>query len=189
MNSRPGTWHVVQALGTSRRLAILLAVLALAVVAGSAGAGTARGSDRTIRTGGTEAFIPNAKIYSTLRFEPGHIVIKSGETITLTKADKTEAPHTLSIVDAADVPTNVEGVFGCGEPGTVCDEVFQLLGQGPPPAVTEGPGTAAGIDGRLDTLVIFPGDSVSAPVTAPAGSTLHFMCAIHAWMQGTIDVQ
>ena len=45
-----------------------------------------------------------------------------------------------------------------------------------------------GIDGRLDTLWVLPGESVSAQVTAPAGSTLPYLCAIHPWMQGEIEV-
>jgi hypothetical protein len=30
--------------------------------------------------------------------------------------------------------------------------------------------------------------SISIKVTAPAGTTLHFICAVHPWMQGTLKV-
>ena len=50
-------------------------------------------------------------------------------------------------------------------------------------------GTGAGIDGRLDTLYVEPGTSITERVTAPSGTTLYFICAIHAWMQGSIDVK
>ena len=29
---------------------------------------------------------------------------------------------------------------------------------------------------------------VAAKITAPAGTVLHYFCAIHPWMQGTIRV-
>jgi hypothetical protein len=82
-------------------------------------------------------------------------------------------------------------VFECGAPGTLCEEVFNTVG----PQITDetqsqfinvagGPG----LDGRLDTLWLPPGTSITVPVTAPSGTTLSYFCAIHAWMQGSITV-
>ena len=34
-----------------------------------------------------------------------------------------------------------------------------------------------------------PFNTISAQVTAPAGTTLKYLCAIHPWMQGTITVR
>ncbi len=168
----------------SARLAVLaalsLAAFALTTVASGA-------TDNTVKTQGTEQFVPNSKIMSNLKFTPGHLVVRSGETLTLQHADQTDEPHTLSVINADEVPGSVEDVFEC----KVCGEVFGLF---PPPGPTSSvfvnaPGTGAGIDGRLDTLFVLPGESVSAEVTAPSGSTLHFFCAIHPWMQGRIDVR
>ncbi len=172
----------------SKRLALLAAAIALTLlVSGSSGDAS---SGRTVRTSGDEQFVPNAKIMATLRFTPGHVTVKSGEDLTLVHDDKTEEPHTLSIVNANEVPGDIEAVFGCGEPGTVCDDVFQLFVSEPTSSTfVEGPATGAGIDGRLDTLFVVPGEDVTEPVTAPSGSTLYFICAIHAWMQGAIDVK
>ena len=39
-----------------------------------------------------------------------------------------------------------------------------------------------------DSIVLFPGESFTVQVTAPAGTVLHFMCVIHPWMQGEIIV-
>jgi plastocyanin len=143
-------------------------------------------TDKTVRTKGDERFVPNAMIQATLKFAPGHVVVNSGDTLTLQHADQSDEPHTLSVVDADEVPTTIEEVFEC----PVCQEVFALFPQKPTTATfVNGPGTGPGIDGRLDTLVVFPGESISAPVTAPAGGTLHYLCAIHPWMQGEIDVQ
>jgi len=171
-------------------VAVFAAAVALAGVALLTGGASGDTKDKTVRSAGDEQFVPNAKIMATLRFSPGHTVIDSGATLTFEHSDKTEDPHTLSIVNADEVPTDVEGVFECGAPGTVCDEVFQLLPPDDlPPPFTNGPGTGPGIDGRLDTLVVFPGESASAEVTAPSGTTLHYLCAIHAWMQGEITVK
>jgi plastocyanin len=167
----------------SRRLAVLaaLSLAALALTTAASGA-----TDKTVRTQGDETFVPNSKIMSTLKFTPGHVVVRSGDTLTLQHADKTQAPHTLSIVDADEVPTTIDEVFVC----EVCEEVFGLFPGEPTSSVfVNAPGTGPGIDGRLDTLFVLPGESVSAQVTAPAGSTLPYLCAIHPWMLGEIEVQ
>lgn len=151
---------------------------------------TTGGSSRTVRTAGGETFAPNARIASNLRFIPGDIQLRSGGTLTLEIGDSTQEPHTLTIVNRDEVPSDIDEVFECGAPETVCDALFQLVGEtDDPPRVIEGPGTIAGIDGRLDTLVVLPGETVSAKVTAPTGTTLYFICAIHAWMQGRIVVE
>jgi hypothetical protein len=179
--------------GRRARTTLTRAVLVGALVVGTVGwFATAGGaSDRTIRTEGTEQFVPNTKVSSNLRFSPGHTVVDQGDAITISHSDQTTEPHTLSIVNASDVPTTVEDVFGCGEPGTVCDEVFSTVG----PQITDenvaqfvNVSGGTGLDGRLDTVWLPPGTSISVQVTALSGTTLHYMCAIHAWMQGTITV-
>jgi hypothetical protein len=162
-------------------------VLASTVFWSSSGAAV----DKTIRTMGTEDVHINSKIFSNLRFSPGNTALKSGDVLTLNHADQTDEPHTLTIVDASELPSDVEGVFGCGEPGTVCDEVFNTVG---PQIVDDSQSQfinvsgESGLDGRLDTLFLPPGTSISVPVTAPPGTTLAYFCAIHAWMQGSITV-
>jgi plastocyanin len=162
----------------------VLAALSLAALTLTTAASGA--TDKTVKTKGDETFVPNSKIMSTLKFAPGHVVVNSGDTLTLQHDDKTQAPHTLSIVDADEVPTTIDEVFVC----EVCEEVFGLFPGEPTSSLfVNAPGTGPGIDGRLDTLFVLPGESVSAPVTAPSGSTLPYLCAIHPWMQGEIEVQ
>ena len=172
------------------RFASAVVAIAALVALGLVGiSDSAESRDRTVRTEGAEQFVPNAKVMATLRFTPGHIMVNSGDELTLEHSDRTPDPHTLSIVDADEVPSDVGAVFNCGADGTVCDDVFQLFPMGPPPPFINGPGTGPGIDGRLDTLFVEPGSSASAIVTAAPGTTLHFICAIHAWMQGEIVVK
>jgi plastocyanin len=166
---------------------------AVTVVVATAGLSMPAGGapTKSIRTMGTEDVHINSKIFSDLRFSPGNANVKSGDVLTLTHADKTEEPHTLTIVDQGELPSDVDGVFGCGEPGTICDDVFSTVA----PQIVDD--TAAqfvnvsggpGLDGRLDTLWLPDDTSISVPVTAAPGTTLSYFCAIHAWMQGTIKV-
>src|SRR5262245_55879031 len=163
---------------------VLVAGLVLWATSGSA-------ADKSIRTMGTEDVHINSKIFSDLRFSPGNTVVSSGESITLEHADKTDEPHTLTIVNADERPSDTEGVFECGAPGTICDEVFNTVG---PQIVDEDQSQfinvsgGAGLDGRLDTIWLPPGTSLTVPVTATSGTTLAFFCAIHPWMQGEIRV-
>ena len=176
---------------TTSRVARIAAVVALALASAVAFAGTSSAQDKTIRTMGTEDVHINSKIFSNLRFSPGHTTLNSGDQLTLSHADATDEPHTLTIVDASELPSDVEAVFGCGEPGTLCDEVFTTVA----PQITDetqaqfiNVAGGSGLDGRLDTLWLPPGTSISVPVTAPSGTTLSYFCAIHAWMQGSIKV-
>jgi plastocyanin len=176
---------------TASRLGRLAAVAALAAVTMSIGTSASGATGKTIRTLGTEDVHINSKIFSNLRFSPGTTTLKSGEQITVVHNDDTDEPHTLTVVDADELPTDVEDVFECGAPGTVCDEVFTTVG---PQIVDENVaqfinvGGGPGLDARLDTVWLPAGTSLSVPVDAPAGTTLSFFCAIHAWMQGTITV-
>jgi len=176
---------------TASRLGRLVAVAALAAVTMSVGTSASGSTGKTIRTMGTEDVNINSRIFSNLRFSPGNTTIKSGEHITLIHNDDTDEPHTLTIANADELPTDIEDVFSCGEPGTLCDEIFNTVG---PQIVDEtaaqfiNVGGGPGLDSRLDTIFLPPGTSISVAVDAPAGSTLSFLCAIHAWMQGTIRV-
>jgi hypothetical protein len=171
------------------RTAAAAAIILVSVVALTATSGA---QDKTIRTMGGEDVHVNSRIFSNLRFSPGHTTLSSGDLLTLSYDDKEpEAPHTLTIVNAAELPSDFEDVLGCGAPGTVCDEVFTTVG----PLITDPTASqfinvagGSGLDGRLDTLWLPPGTSIDVPVTAPSGATLSYFCAIHAWMQGDIAV-
>jgi hypothetical protein len=95
------------------------------------------------------------------------------------------APHTLSIVDQA--PKTIAQIMGCKP----CQQLMQAhqvdeqsgkIGQ---PLVESG---ADGLDTGGDSIVLAPKGKVTFKVTAKAGTTLHFLCAVHPWMLGTIKV-
>jgi plastocyanin len=180
----------IHALATSR-VARMAAVAAVALASVFVFAASSAAQDKTIRTMGTEDVHINSKIFSDLRFSPGRTTLKSGDQLTLSHADKTDEPHTLTIVNASERPSTTEDVFNCGAPGTLCDEVFTTIG----PQITDETNAqfinvagGSGLDGRLDTVFLPPGTSINVAVTAPSGTTLSYLCAIHPWMQGSITV-
>jgi len=141
----------------------------------------ANAATAVVRTQGDESFQPNALIMSTLKFSPGHATTSTGSTMTWTHADQTEDPHTVSIVETSDLPDEIEEVFEC----EVCGEIFAAHEAVGGPVVDVG---AEGLDQPGDSLFFLPGESISAVISAPAGTTLYYLCAIHPWMQGSITV-
>lgn len=185
-----------------RKLATLTAVIVVAlsssIVLGSADA------SRTVTLKGTERFVPNALINADFRFSPGPLSVKSGDTVTWQNIITAPDPHTISIVPANLVPSSVADVFMCGAPGTACAPILQCHFPGgpgspgqPPPTIVPTCGNAT--NGELaavgDSFLIPPPgvgpaslQTVVARITAPPGTVLHYICVIHPWMQGEINV-
>jgi hypothetical protein len=63
---------------TTSRAARIAAVVAVALASVFAFAATSSAQDKTIRTMGTEDVHINSKIFSNLRFSPGHTTLNSG---------------------------------------------------------------------------------------------------------------
>jgi plastocyanin len=163
----------------------LLGLAGAALLLGAVTAGSTVASDRTVRATGGESFVPNAKIMATLRFSPGPLSVAHGDAVTWT-SDTPDEPHTISVVAAGDVPGTIDDVFNCA----VCNGILAAHVPDPnaPPIPVLNAGSP-GLDTAGDSMILFPGGSVSATISAPAGSTLHYICAIHPWMQGTIMVR
>jgi len=168
----------------------LLTVAIAIAVATALGVGVAVATvgDRgpTVRAVGAEAFEPNALIYSTFRFSPEVIEVPSGATLHFIKKDDApDEPHTLSIVPKADLPTDIEEVFNCEPCNRILTEHFgdKLMLR----VDRDGDG---GLNVPGDSILILPGvnNIIAEQVTAPAGTTLSYLCAFHPWMQGTIKV-
>jgi hypothetical protein len=64
-------------------------------------------------------------------------------------------------------------------PGPTNDIAHWTVNKGKPGL--DEPGDSIAIEGAKHK-------SISIKVTAPAGTVLHFICAVHPWMQGTIKV-
>jgi hypothetical protein len=173
----------------NRRKIVLIAVIGVALLT-AVSTMTATAGTRThqpahvVRAVGQEDFEPNALIFSTFRFDPGRSAPHRGDTVRLVDKDQSQgAPHTLTIVRQSEIPTTFDEVlFGCDACNRALDAHFATQ----PP--TRRVGLSDGLNAIGDSMLIFPGQSIQAALTAPPGSTRYFLCAFHPWMQGRFDV-
>ena len=172
----------------SRRISALLGTLvalgaSLAPVA-SAPAHSRAPAEQKLAIVGRAEFKINKRAFDNQRFSRDAFAIRSGGVVTVVNRSKTEDPHTISLVEKAQLPTT----FDC----EVCGEIFGAHGAGEEnggpanPVVDVG---TPGYDQPGDSSFVGPHARVRFEVTAPAGTTLHFICAIHPWMQGRVKVR
>jgi plastocyanin len=172
----------------------LIAVIAALVPALVAGPALAQAT-KTVETRGGDTLNPGQFIKNDFRFQPKNISVTSGSVVRWVDNDEdADDPHTVTIADQADLPQTIEEGDACFEPGGLCIETIAAHDPGldelPPFNLVVNTG-GPGLDARGDSL-LFGGpfaQSVEAQVTAPAGSTLYYLCVIHPWMQGRINVR
>jgi plastocyanin len=137
-------------------------------------------------TKGTEVFDINGGAVATFRFAPEVITVPSGTKVTWKHLDTGRDPHTITIVTSrSQLPHDFEGA-NC-KACQAAEKGHFPNGKRPVPVLNKG---APGLDREGDSLLIAPhrGASASAVISAPAGTTLYYVCIIHPWMQGTIKV-
>ncbi len=179
----------------------LSSVALLALIALTPAITSASSTAAVVNIIGEEAFKANSRVVATFHFSPGHIEINHGGALTFVNI-VTNDTHTISIVNQSDLPTSISQVFMCGAPGTVCAAIFAAHipngfgpnGQPNPPvipfvSVAGNPSGFAQGEVQGNSLLIFPGQTVDLTVSAPSGTSFHYMCAIHPWMQGDISVK
>jgi hypothetical protein len=141
-------------------------------------------------------FKANRYIQDGLRFNKDTYEVNSGGTLRVVNTKATEGPHTVSIVRQKDLPTNIGEVFNC----KACNAMFEAHGADPndegPPKFTfvengKGQNDPASFNRPGDSGVTGPrkGNQFEVRVTAPAGRTLYFLCAVHPWMQAKLNVE
>jgi|SRR5689334_800615 len=134
-----------------------------------------------------------------LRFEAPKTIVEGEELEVLNTTNPRQVgPHTFSLVTKGSIPKTPKQRQLCFTPHHICKSIAAwhgVKGEGPP---TKNP-AKAGEEG-WDTLgsLTKPGDSwftgtkprasITQQVTAEAGTTIYFMCAIHPWMHGSIKV-
>ena len=171
-------------------IAALAATLAVAVaVPAFAGGPPTRVTQPMV--GGVK-FVPNRMMADTMHFKKDRINIARGGTITL--VDRTEAPHSFSLVRRGQVPRRAAGVDACFEKGA-CGQLAVDHGFIDPatgeereepttPLVNKG---KAGFNQPGDSVLIPPGGRVKVKVTS--AQALYYICGLHPWMQGAINGQ
>lgn len=160
---------------------VSLLVIGVSVVSASQGA--------TVRTMGTEVVKPNISVFSDFRFSPGPTTIKSGDTVTW--VEKTGDTHTITLATQNQLVKTFSDFIGGTCPACTAAINAALAGHfgtTPPTPVLDPDGNGK-FDSPGDSLLLAPSGSVSAQINVPAGTTLYYFCAIHPWMQGTINVK
>jgi hypothetical protein len=177
-------------LGSRKLLLGPTAVLAAAGVmigAGMADGASAPKNDKIVIKGGVKVK-PGFYVQDMLRFTPFKSSVRKAGTISIVagKGALDEGPHTFSLVKKSQLPKTGKQVNNCA----VCQQIAQAHGadpnsQAPPPnPVVDG---GDGFNKPGDS-VFFDGHALKLNVTAPAGTTFYFLCALHPWMQGSIKV-
>lgn len=180
----------------SWRPLVVVAIATLVMAMAAAGSVQASNPDTVTAVNKFSAEI-NKSFNVEFRFSPGTLHIQHGATLTFRQGPPQPSfafpegvdPHTLSIVDRADLPQTLRELFLC----EIC-QPFQAAhdpnGDGEPPfnfVVNKG---TPGLNQPGDSLLITADHPVTrARVTAPAGTTLHYLCTIHSWMQGKLVVE
>lgn len=134
-----------------------------------------------------------------LRFEAPKTIVAGQELEVLNQTNaKQVGPHTFSLVTKGSIPKTPKARQVCFTPNHICMSIAKwhgVKGNGP---VKVNP-VEAGLEG-WDTLGSLtkkgdswftgtkPNASIVQKVSAAAGTTIYFMCAIHPWMHGSIEV-
>jgi hypothetical protein len=172
-------------------LIAVVAVAAPTVVGARSSTRTARrgakGCGATVKVVDNVKYEINRYFQDGMRFDPGTVTLKSGCDLTFTFASPgQDDPHSLSIVSKVCVQIGAKHVAHPGQPpGPKNPIAHWIVNVGKP-----------GLDAPGDSIGIFeargspPGHKrVTIPVSAPAGTTLYFICGLHSWMQGKIVVK
>jgi hypothetical protein len=131
-----------------------------------------------------------------LRYALSDDSIQSGGSLVI--KNKSSAPHTLSLVEKNLVPRTNAQVNKCFNKGHICRAIaswHKATGNKPPKVKTVDVGKPGwdreGNLTRKGDSVFFGANKSPATraVSAAPGTTLHFICAIHPWMRGTIHVK
>lgn len=171
-------------------LSVLAAVLALALP-GLAGAESSSASVPTI-----EIKMEGKK----MGFFGPKTIVEGEELRIVNKTNpKMVGPHTFSLVTKGSLPKTAAARKSCFTPGHICYSIgkwqkfnpkTEKVGLNLAEAGAEGWDTMGTVKKPGDSWFSGekPGGSIEQVVSAKAGTTLYFMCAVHPWMQGSIKV-
>jgi plastocyanin len=161
----------------------------------------ALGASVVIVPGLAGAQAPSANVISavgsgnSLKFSPEDIQVSRGEQVTFTNASG--EPHTLSLVKK---PLTAKQMKACGsnKGKSPCLPLIKAhkvnlknfhIGRPAYDANSDFGFATPGTNKKAgDSIYRDPQQSYTFTVTAKAGTTLHYFCAIHPFMHGTITV-
>jgi plastocyanin len=182
------------------RSKLIAGVAGLTLVAGGAGvasaAKTAAAPKRvTVSEKDSVKFKVNRYVQDGLRWNKDSYTVKTGGKLTFLMTVTGDGPHTFTVVKAKDLPKTSAQIGNC----KICKTLGKAhgadpSGNAPPkfPYLENGVGTkkVPSLDRAGDSGFLNPkkGNKITFHVTAKAGTTLHFLCLIHPWMQAKVKV-
>jgi plastocyanin len=161
---------------------------ALAVGTGLALSGNGS-SGPIVKTPGGASFKANQYVKDSVHFAPGTVTVVSGGTVTFVNTSKDE-PHTVTISTKADLPHDF--AHPCRPCRIASAHLKNPRKENSPIKTWVLNKGADGFDVEGDSVALAPKgirSKTTVVISAPAGTTLYFMCAIHPWMQGKIVVR
>jgi hypothetical protein len=171
-------------------------VLAVAVVAALAGSALviapavaqAPKKNVKIKLLGGITVKPGKFIKDDQRFGPRTKTVRSGGTVRIVYRATAPDPHTISFVRRSQLPKTAQETFECAACGPFfgAHEANEETGEVGKPVVDVG---RPGVDQAGDSIYIPPEQGIRFDVSAPAGTNLSYLCAIHPWMQGKLRVR
>ena len=138
----------------------------------------------------------NRYIHDPLRWDKDVYKVKSGGTLHIVNDAADEGPHTFTVLAPKDEPKTPQAILQC----SICEKLGKAHGANPNsdappkfPFLENGVGQKSPpkVDRPGDSGVTGPGkkgESIDLTVSAPPGTTLHFICLVHPWMQAEVDV-
>ena len=173
-----------------KRLALpALAVMIAAAVAVPALAQTAP-RNTTLKAVGKASFKANRYVKDGVRFNRDAVTIQKGGTLRL--VDETKQPHSFSLVRRAQLPRTLRQMEACFSRGPCGELAVEHGAINPDTGEEQEPDKplvdvcAAGFNRPGDSVLIPPGGRTSVKITG--SSDKYYLCAIHPWMLGKVNV-
>lgn len=181
---------------TPRLLGALAALGALTIVGAGGGAASASTS------GKVHATVIKMKQDGKNLFFEGPATVPAGATLKIKNVTDPRkiGPHTFSLVRKNDIPTDASDIKDCEKKfALICGAIIEWhevdlqtgeVGVNPVEVGDDGWDTEGSLKRKGDSWVAeAEGQTFKQKVSAPEGTTLHYFCAVHAFMQGKIKVE
>jgi plastocyanin len=187
--------------GNAVKVLVSSAALCAGVIAATGVAAAGGGPDKQGTSQGPSTVVITAKGHGgNLKWSPSQANVLPGDTVEL--RNTSGEGHTFSLVAQGDLPQTNSQIRHCFSSG-ICGQIAAAHGVEPPDfqiqqrRVDSG---AHGLDtefqsapkakrgGQTGDSVIYNRNVKHWLVSSTGDETLYFMCAIHPWMQGQLDV-
>lgn len=176
-----------------------LAVIAALSAMGIASVGAAASTDHASGGGQAKPATITATIKGKKMEFQGPRKVKSGAQLQIVNGTDPEqtGPHTFTLVKKSELPRSKQQMKDCEHlQSKLCQDIVKAQKANPETGVVKKPNVDVGKKGwdksfgkTGDTwFSAKQGESTERKVTAKAGKTLYYFCAIHPFMQGRIKV-